>query len=281
MFVSGTMETDPIVSHEVMSDMAVVTAGYLVYDDNDVEDGVDRPNGLADYQLLYIKKGVGHFLLGGKKMDLPAGTAVIFHPFEQQKYHYLKKEKSELYWIHIGGRVFDEFLTELGLNEKRIFKIHNDSVIVESIYNAVDELLVKKAGYQQAALAHSIQAFVSVSRNESSKPQKGLLSTIELALIKIRREYATDASNADYAAEFNISVSYFLHLFKKSTGTTPKKYKLQLRIDAAKHMLVNTNYKITNIAHNVGFNDSQYFCKYFHRVVGLSPSDFRRQYKLR
>ena len=94
--------------------------------------------------------------------------------------------------------------------------------------------------------------------------------------IKIRREYTSNETNAEYAAQLNMSVSHFLSLFKKITGTTPQQYKLQLRIAAAKNMLLNTQYRISDIAQSVGFNDSLYFCRYFRNSTGMSPKEFRK-----
>lgn len=93
MYISATMDIDNTLTHEVKSDLEVITAGYAVVEEGDT--GANRPLGWPDYQLLYIKNGMGHFLIDGEEIVLSAGTAIIFHPYEPQIYHYLQKECPE------------------------------------------------------------------------------------------------------------------------------------------------------------------------------------------
>ena len=274
MYISATMDIDNTLTHEVKSDLEVITAGYAVVEEGDT--GANRPLGWPDYQLLYIKNGLGHFLIDGEEIVLSAGTAIIFHPYEPQIYHYLQKECPETYWIHIGGSRLDNILKELGIFENRIFHIYNDKSLIDAIHRTVDELIVQEKGYHQVAIGHAIRAFVCVARNKSRRPDNSLWDAVDQMRIKIRREYTSNETNAEYAAQLNMSVSHFLSLFKKITGTTPQQYKLQLRIAAAKNMLLNTQYRISDIAQSVGFNDSLYFCRYFRNSTGMSPKEFRK-----
>lgn len=274
MYISATMDIDTTLTHEVKSDLEVITAGYAVVEEGDA--GANRPSGWPDYQLLYIKNGMGHFLIDKEEIVISAGTAIIFHPYEPQIYRYLQKECPETYWIHIGGSRLGNILKELGIFENRIFHIYNDKSLIDAIHRTVDELIVQEKGYHQVAIGHAIRAFVCVARNKSRRPDNSLWDAVDQMRIKIRREYTSNETNAEYAAQLNMSVSHFLSLFKKITGTTPQQYKLQLRIAAAKNMLLNTQYKISDIAQNVGFGDSLYFCRYFRNSTGVSPSKFRR-----
>ena len=80
VYVSSIFDTDYKLSHITTSDLEVITAGYAVVDEGDA--GAARPNGLPDYQLLYIKEGCGHFIIGGEEVTITEKTAIIFHPFE-------------------------------------------------------------------------------------------------------------------------------------------------------------------------------------------------------
>ena len=82
MYISATMDIDTTLTHEVKSDLEVITAGYAVVEEGDA--GANRPSGWPDYQLLYIKNGMGHFLIDREEIVLSAGTAIIFHPYEPQ-----------------------------------------------------------------------------------------------------------------------------------------------------------------------------------------------------
>jgi len=59
-------------------------------------------------------------------------------------------------------------------------------------------------------------------------------------------------------------------------GTTPIKYLQRYRIHQAKKLLKESGLSVTEIALKVGFSDSGYFSRVFHRETGLSPEAFRR-----
>jgi AraC-like DNA-binding protein len=51
---------------------------------------------------------------------------------------------------------------------------------------------------------------------------------------------------------------------------------LRCNINQAKSLLKNSQKTITEIALDVGFSDSGYFSRIFHRETGISPEQFRR-----
>ena len=56
MYISATMDIDNTLTHEVNSDLEVITAGYAVVVEGDT--GANRPLGWPDYQQLCIKGGM-------------------------------------------------------------------------------------------------------------------------------------------------------------------------------------------------------------------------------
>ena len=74
---------------------------------------------------------------------------------------------------------------------------------------------------------------------------------------------------------FNYSESYISHMFKSSSGMTLNQYINTLRIDEAKAMLNATDMSIQEISSIIGFNDSNYFTNVFHKLVGMSPREYR------
>jgi len=74
-----------------------------------------------------------------------------------------------------------------------------------------------------------------------------------------------------------MSLSHFSHQFRASTNTSPYQYMLSLRIDRSKKMLRNANLSVLDVALATGFENPQHFATVFRRIVGISPSDYRRQ----
>lgn len=69
---------------------------------------------------------------------------------------------------------------------------------------------------------------------------------------------------------------YYIHrCFKAVNGITPLKYLHTLRVEEAKSLLQNKNLSMTDIALEVGYNDSSQFSVKFKEFTGVSPSKYR------
>lgn len=80
------------------------------------------------------------------------------------------------------------------------------------------------------------------------------------------------------AAHAGLEDRTFLRRFQKATGYTTTEYWQRLRVSNAKAKLRDTAHAIDQIGWDVGYTDSSAFRKIFHRIVGLSPSDYRRRF---
>ncbi len=95
------------------------------------------------------------------------------------------------------------------------------------------------------------------------------------AMVYIHQNYAQPITRADIARHINIAEDYLTFCFRQELGTTPIKYLQRYRIHQAKILLKNTQRSISEIALDVGFSDSGYFTRIFHRETGFSPENFR------
>ncbi|WP_235523330.1 GlxA family transcriptional regulator [Sphingobium sp. Leaf26] len=80
------------------------------------------------------------------------------------------------------------------------------------------------------------------------------------------------------AAKAGLEARTFLRRFQKATGHSTTEYWQRLRIANAKAKLRDTGLAIDQIGWDVGYTDPSAFRKVFHRIVGLSPSDYRRRF---
>lgn len=93
----------------------------------------------------------------------------------------------------------------------------------------------------------------------------------------IRKNYQRDLlSVQEVANAASLSTAYACTLFKQ-TGSTINRFIANYRVEKAKQLLADPRFRITNIASQLGFADSNYFGKSFKRMVGLSPSEYREK----
>ncbi len=77
------------------------------------------------------------------------------------------------------------------------------------------------------------------------------------------------------ATRLNLSESYISILFKKETGDTINHYISEYRIYKAREYLRIKSLRIARIAEATGFSSQNYFTKTFHRITGMTPSEYR------
>lgn len=78
------------------------------------------------------------------------------------------------------------------------------------------------------------------------------------------------------AGKFHFNRFYLMKMFKKVTGITILEYVNQKKIKSSLNDIVNTDDKILKIALNHGFNSQEYYSETFTKVLGISPTEFRK-----
>jgi AraC-like DNA-binding protein/mannose-6-phosphate isomerase-like protein (cupin superfamily) len=76
-----------------------------------------------------------------------------------------------------------------------------------------------------------------------------------------------------------MSASHFMTFFKRLTGMSFAHYFNQYRIERAQALLAGTEELLTDIALELGFCDQSYFGSVFRKHVGVTPADYRRQFR--
>lgn len=129
----------------------------------------------------------------------------------------------------------------------------------------------------------------------------GLVSALLMQVLKIRPPVLRKRSNlanwqmkraTDFIADHclriirleeladlvGLSPAYFSQAFKESLGLSPHQYQMKMRLEKVKDQLRNPRLPLTMIAAETGFADAAHFARSFRRAVGMTPSQWRRQY---
>ncbi len=97
-------------------------------------------------------------------------------------------------------------------------------------------------------------------------------------LTYINNNYTQPISMNDLARRFGISVSGLAHEFSRYTRRSVYDYVLYRRIMLAREM-ISTPMSLSTIAYQCGFNDYSNFLRSFHKMVGMSPKEYRQTRK--
>ncbi|WP_292548522.1 helix-turn-helix domain-containing protein [Mesorhizobium sp.] len=70
----------------------------------------------------------------------------------------------------------------------------------------------------------------------------------------------------------------FLRHYRNHTGRTPSKVVEALRLEAARHLLLNTDHPMKDIAARCGFGNEATFLRRFAKSFGTSPGQHRAHF---
>ncbi len=91
----------------------------------------------------------------------------------------------------------------------------------------------------------------------------------------IHDHYTEDISVQDLSEYMGYSEVHTSRLFKQYFGQTFVSYLAHYRMKKAAHLLMYTDMSVREIGRAVGYSNSNYFGKVFHRIYEMTPSEYR------
>ena len=123
----------------------------------------------------------------------------------------------------------------------------------------------------------AVQLNILKAINEGIHQQKYSAATIN-AIEYINQNFANNnLKSEDVAHHVYLSKGRLGVLFKQETGKTLNEYLTQVRVEAAKTLILSGKYKVYEVAELVGYQTSQYFSQVFLQLTGKSPNKYRRE----
>jgi AraC-like DNA-binding protein len=139
------------------------------------------------------------------------------------------------------------------------------------------ELKSREPGFGFMATACFMQIIGLLSRcyGRSPSPDGKALLRIGEAMSHLERNIHREVNLEELAKIAHMSRRSFLRVFQSATGTSPLAWVIEQRINRACNLLRQTDRRVTEIAFDVGFNDSNYFTRQFSKMTGVSPRSYR------
>lgn len=95
----------------------------------------------------------------------------------------------------------------------------------------------------------------------------------------IRENCSDELSNTEIGAVFGYHPFYISRMLKEKKGITLRQYIISYRLKLAKKLLETTNKSAVEIADECGFTDASYFAKTFKSAFGITPKEYRNEFK--
>ena len=226
-------------------------------------------------ELCYITNGRGHFHIEKEDYGIEKNDLYLINPYTPHG-EYVEKEQGFSYYI-LG---MSNFSIPTAVHPEKPRNLPRDNKIALILDYIFKEQTNAAEGYTDitnklfAILLIEIQRLYKAKIKSSKSSQENIAARIKNY---IDVNYLGDCSSKTIAAFFNKKLNTIEIKFKKQFGISMQQYILQLRIETAKRHLQTNNMTIQDLAINCGFYNSSYFSKYFKKIVGITPTEYKKQ----
>ncbi|MBA9085516.1 AraC-like DNA-binding protein [Fontibacillus solani] len=122
----------------------------------------------------------------------------------------------------------------------------------------------------------TFQLFIQhLDRDQSTTSDGAAFQIAEKIDLFIRQNYTKSLSNTLLQQKLNYHPNYLARCMLKIYGMTPMEYLTHYRIEQAKKLLLQTDWPVSRISEEIGFNHASYFSTSFIGKEGISPSAYR------
>ena len=169
--------------------------------------------------------------------------------------------------LHPRWKMTDARLSSLlaAVNSERVGGFPNGRLFLDSVEQALAVALVN--GY--------------AVRHRPIRMYRGGLSPARLRRVRelVHAKMEDELRLRDLAQSVGLSAAHFSEMFRKSMGETPHRFLLRVRVERAKEMLRSVESRVLDVAVACGFKTQQHFARVFRHVCGLSPTEYRREFR--
>lgn len=233
------------------------------------------------YVIHYILKGEGTLFINKQEYHLHQNQGFLLCPDIISKYQASDTDPWEYIWVGFHGLNASSYLRSANLtSDNPIFTYDKDERLKNCLTDMVNtnDSYTFGANLRMQSLLYQLFAELVDNNTALCKPSSATTqyNYVRKALECIQMNYMSDLNVNKLAEYVNLNRSYLCSVFKKILNTSPQTYIAQYRINRACELLKNPSYSISDISLMVGYKDYAVFQRYFKKVIGLSPNQYRK-----
>ena len=256
--------------------MAVAFCGYNVYNLNHSQ--ILRPYGSGDYLLLLF---LAPFIvtINGTERQAKTNSLFLYSPDAPQNYHAVYTFKNS--YVHFTADA--KMIAQLNLPLNTILQPANHVHINQLLKQICNEHFHKQKHYERKQDLLVDQLLIDISREVADARTNAYGQELRIKFQQIRTDILArchnDWSHQNMGDMAGMGKSQFYNYYRYFFNTSPKMDIINARIDKAKYLLSNEALNVNEIAFQCGFQNVSHFSRYFKKVCGCSPREFRQGIK--
>ena len=141
-----------------------------------------------------------------------------------------------------------------------------------SIARKIEDVMTMDEGKKLAG--EIVRKYCLLVQNHAMKAYSPLVRKVILA---IDSDLTADLSLCAHAQALGVNASYLSALFRRETGQMLSDYVARARVEQAIFLLNTTHMQVQTIAQHCGMPDVNYFTRTFKKIIGITPTQYRRR----
>jgi AraC-like DNA-binding protein len=218
----------------------------------------------------WVLSGAAVMELDGERLRFGPGQVALYLPSSPHRFWALEPV-NELCWFTTDGPYAEQLLLELGLRPG-VFTVPPPTPA------RLRELAASLADHSAPARRRaSLLAIAEWHRLADLIGAPPRASHIGRATEIIAQEFADpELSAASIARRIGYHRGSLSRVFRRDTGETIIGHLTRVRLREAQALLAHTSEPVTAVAHQCGFRDVAYFCRWYRQHTGTTPGARRR-----
>ncbi len=217
------------------------------------------------YEVVYFLTGKGKAIIGNNEYSVLPHRYYLVPP--NVEHVELLEDDAEI--LFVGFK-----LDRDGLFDDIHLQRDEASTALRLLESVLSEYKNQKIGYKEAAAAY-LQIFLVSLLRGSTKDSKECRD-LDYVKTYLEQYYGQKINFRELSALTGYSYDYFRHIFKLKYGTSPQEYLIEVRLEQAKNMLMNSGLTCTQISNSCGFSNSGQMSAMVKRKYGKSPLELRK-----
>lgn len=233
------------------------------------------------YELYYLFNGHVQYNIDGEIYDISGGDLVFIPPNVLHKTTSLSLEHQRFVINFKKESVPKNILSAINKAfETNCLKVpHKKRTQIERMFIEINEEIEINDEYSKENVDLGLRRLlIFIIRNAPKMMEERVKSVpvfVNDIVEFIKLNYHDDISLAVIAKHINMNEAYISRKFKEIVGRGISEYINVVRIEMAIKLLLQTNFSVTRIATDVGFNNSSYFASVFEQMIGVTPKKYR------
>ena len=241
-------------------------------------------------ELIHIIAGHVNVIMNRQRISAGPGDTIIIPSKTMHRDDFDITPGLEVFMINFSWKYEEDLFSRVSCSALPRMPEPQKESLATLIQRFRHEFTSASAGSNVVARIHLAEILMRLMAATPDKKNKKKASSAKTDYGKQRRSWLFDKAKEylgnnyqhpialeDIANELNVSTYHLSHIFSRESDFSLFEFLTRIRMQKARSLLEEGLMTVSQVAYSVGFKNSNYFSKVFHRYFGFPPNRIYKQ----